>query len=208
METQQPILKMLFTLIVTWVVIGGGLLYLFRDRIKRFSSGLPGSWRTKFVLFAIILALVEEAITTTITNMAPAFGALHGTAYITASTNYLDVILFHSVIIMVPMFIAWAYLLSKYDFSPFEVFMLYGLTGVAGEAVAFGPGTLGLFHIWILIYGIMVYVPAYCVPYRENLKRVRIYHYPLAIILPLLFTIPVWMVVGVLLQHPPIHFSF
>lgn len=54
-------------------------------------------WKKKFVVFATVLALIEEAITTTMTNLAPLFGVEIGEAYITASTNYVDVVLFHSV---------------------------------------------------------------------------------------------------------------
>jgi hypothetical protein len=36
------------------------------------------------------LALMEEAITSSMTNLAPLFGVKIGEAYITASTNYFD----------------------------------------------------------------------------------------------------------------------
>ena len=70
------------------------------------------------------MALLEEAVTTTMTNCAPLLGVSLGQAYITASSNYFDVILGHSVIVFVPQFAAWAWLLSRYDFQPAEVFLL------------------------------------------------------------------------------------
>jgi hypothetical protein len=63
------------------------------------------------------------------TNLAPLFGVKVGQAYITSSTNYLDVVALHSVVMFVPLFVGWAVTLSCYDFSPFAVFLLFGLTG-------------------------------------------------------------------------------
>lgn len=55
-------------------------------------------------------------MTTKMTNMAPLFGVKMGEAHITASANYLDVALCHSVVVLVPTCIAWALLLRYYDF--------------------------------------------------------------------------------------------
>ena len=46
----------------------------------------------------ILLAMLEEVVTTSMTNCAPLFGVKIGEAYITASSNYFDVILRHSVV--------------------------------------------------------------------------------------------------------------
>ena len=66
---ETAILKMALTLIVVWIIILGSLMYFFRDKIKKFVLKIPMGWKKKFVLFAIFLALVEEAITTTITTI-------------------------------------------------------------------------------------------------------------------------------------------
>jgi ABC-type glycerol-3-phosphate transport system permease component len=116
-------------LILIWIVLLGYLMYRFREPIRVAVSGIRLDWRVKFVLFATGLALVEEAITTTMTNLAPLFGVKIGEAYITASTNYLDVIALHSVMIFVPMFVGWAFILWRYDFSPFAVFLLRNYMG-------------------------------------------------------------------------------
>lgn len=83
------------------ILIAGTIMYNNKDRLQ-FSD----DWQIRFVLTAIIFALVEEAIATIMTNMAPFFGLKIGDAYITASENYFDIILFHSVIVFIPMFIA------------------------------------------------------------------------------------------------------
>ena len=44
-------------------------------------------------------------------------------AHITASTNYFTVVCFHSVVVFVPMFIAWAWMLSRWRFSPLKVLL-------------------------------------------------------------------------------------
>ena len=127
-------------LILVWVFFCGSLMVLFREPIRTFILAVRLDWRIKFVLFATLLAMVEEAITTTLTNLAPHFGVKVGQAYITASTNYLDVILHHSVIVFIPWFIAWAWILDHYDFSPFWVFLLLGLNGLLAETLTFGFG--------------------------------------------------------------------
>ncbi len=201
----RAMLGMVSGLILLWIVIGGGVMYVFRDRIKEFVAKLPGGWRLKFVVFATVLALIEEAVTTGMTNMAPFFGVKIGEAYITASANYLDVVMFHSVIVFIPMFIAWALLLSKYDFSPLAVFLLFGITGTLCESVTFGLQNLVDFGMWAFVYGLMVYLPAYTLSGDRNVKKPKARHYILAIVLPILLAIPVAIIVSII--HPvSIHF--
>jgi hypothetical protein len=38
------------------------------------------------------------------------------------------VVALHSVVVMVPQFAAWGALLTRYAFSPFQAFLLFGLT--------------------------------------------------------------------------------
>ena len=192
-------------LILLWVALGGTLMYVFRDRIRRHRAGLRGDWRVKFVLFATLLALLEEAVTVSMTNLAPLFGVPVGAAYITASANYLDVVALHSVVVFIPMFIAWAFLLSRWDFSPAQVFLLFGLTGTLAEVSFGGAGQFAQIAMWTFVYGLMVFLPAYCIPAERGARPLRWWHFPLAVVLPIVFTIPVAVVVGTL--HPiPIHF--
>jgi hypothetical protein len=194
-------------LVVLWVFLGGGLMFLFRGRIREAVLQLPGPWPVKFVLFATLLAMIEEAVTTTMTNLAPYFGVAVGEAYITASANYLDVILYHSVIVFIPWFIAWAWILSRWAFSPFWVFLLFGLNGLLAESVSFGWQNLAGFGLWIFVYGLMIYLPAYSLPVRPKARLPRPWHALLAFVGPFLFTVP-WMLVVRLLSpgHPDIHF--
>jgi len=204
------IMKMSWGLALVWILLCGALLYKNRDKIRAWVQKIPLPWQATFVLFATTLALAEEAITVSLTNMAPLFGAPLGEAYITASTNYFDVVLFHSVIVFIPLFIAWAILLSKYNFKPFAVFLLFGITGIFAEISLGGPMQLLGFAQWIFVYGLMIYLPAYCLPVRTNLQPVRLYHYALAIpttffmALPLL--LPIVFIISSVLGHPSIHF--
>ena len=160
------------------------------------------------MLFATLLALMEEAITTTMTNLAPLFGVKIGEAYITASTNCLDVVALHSVVVFVPMFVGWAVLLWRYDFSPFSVFVLFGLTGTLAE-MSFGPQQALQFGMWIFVYGLMVYLPAYALPAERNARAPRWWHYPIAVFVPFLFIplIPLPLIKMLLFpNHPDIHF--
>ena len=203
---ERAVVGMAWGLIILWIILGGILARVYRDKVRRFVLRVPLRWKTKFVLFATVLALIEEAITTTMTNMAPVFGVKVGEAYITASANYLDVVLGHSVIVFVPMFVAWAWLLGRYDFRPATVLLLFGLTGTLAEAGSFGLQNLAQVGMWVFVYGLMVYLPAYCAPADRGARQPLVRHYVLAVFLPFLFVIPVAGVVGYL--HPvKIHFQ-
>jgi len=194
-------------LILVWVFLCGALMFLFREPIRTFVLTVRLDWRIKLVLFATLLAMVEEAITTALTNLAPLFGVKVGQAYITASTNYFDVILHHSVIVFIPWFIAWAWILDRYDFSPFWVFFLTGLNGLLAETLTFGLQHLGEFGLWIFVYGLMVYLPAYTVPNDRRVLPPKFRHAFLAFIMPFLFSIPWALTIHLFFpDHPAIHF--
>jgi hypothetical protein len=188
-----------------WIVVGGLMQYRYRDRASDLVRKVPLRWPVSFVIFATAMALLEEAVTTTMTNLAPVLGVPVGQAYITASANYLDVVLGHSVVVFVPMFAAWAWLLSRYDFRPAEVFLLFGLTGTLAEAGTFGPQNLANAGFWVWVYGLMIWLPAYALPKRPATARPRAWHYLLAVILPIVCAIPVVLIV-VRLHPMSIHF--
>jgi len=204
----RAVLGMGWGLIFLWIGLGGTFMYRFREPIRAAVLKIRMGWRCKFILFATLLALIEEVVTTTMTNLAPLFGVKVGEAYITASTNYLDVVTLHSVVMFVPLFVAWALILSRYAFSPFAVFLLFGLTGTVMET------NLGMknpleFGLWILVYGLMVFLPAYCVPAERKTRLLRWWHYPLAVVVPFLFIplVPLPLLAGLLFpHHPKIHF--
>lgn len=192
-------------LVLLWILLGGTLMRRNRERIRVFVLGIHLPWTLKFVLFCTFFALLEEAVTVSMTNLAPLFGVPLGAAYITASANYLDVVALHSVVVFVPMFIAWAWILSRWDFAPAEVFLLFGLTGFLAETSFAGSLNLAQAPFWIFVYGLMVWLPAASLPARDSLKRPGWWVYPLAIFLPFVFVIPVAALVGTL--HPvKIHF--
>ena len=192
-------------LILLWVVLGGTLMWVFRNPLRGIVLGMRGDWRVKFVLFATLLALLEEAVTVSMTNLAPMFGVPVGAAYITASANYLDVVARHSVVVFIPMFFAWAIILGRWNFSPAQVFLLFGLTGTLAEVSFGGVGQFAQIAMWTFVYGLMVFLPAYCIPAERGARPARWWHFPLAVVLPIVFSIPVAAVLGTL--HPiPIHF--
>jgi hypothetical protein len=204
----RAMLGMAWGMVVLWIFVCGIAMHRFRDRVRAVVGRMGWDWRLKFIGFATLLALLEEAITTTMTNLAPWFGVRVGEAYITASTNYLDVVGLHSVVVFVPMFVGWAVMLWRYDFSPFSVFVLFGLTGTLSE-MTFGPQHALEFSLWIFVYGLMVYLPAYCVPAGRNARPPRWWMYPLAVIVPFLFLplVPTALVAGLLYpNHPKMHF--
>jgi len=213
LSDNNPILHAVFGmglgLFIFWIILFGIITYKFRDGIKKFVLAIPLNWQAKFVIFCTIMALLEEVVTTTMTNLAPWFGVRVGEAYITASTNYLDVVLGHSVILFVPVFIAWAALLSYYDFSPNEVFLLFGLTGTFGEMIYGGPQHFFEIGMWMFTYGLMIYLPAYSVPQNRKVKKLRFYHYLLPFIYAVIFQIILVPIVP-LIKHfrPSVNSSF
>lgn len=202
---KQAMIGMMLVVLAVWCVIGGTLTLIYKDRVRAFVLKLPGSWQLKFVIFATTMCLLEEVCTVTMTNMAPLFGVKIGEAYITASTNYLDVVLGHSVIVLFPHFIVWAWFLIKYDFSPAMVFLLYGITGNIAE-IQFGGLSNVLAGFWIFIYGLMVYLPAYCIPHDRNVKKPKWWFYPLTLILPGFASVPFVILVRIFHTTQPTHF--
>lgn len=175
-------------MILLWIVGGGALTPMFRKRLVPLLIALPIGWRTRFVLFCTAMALIEEMITTSMTNCASLFGSTPEEAHITASTNYFHVVLCHSVILFAFMFIVWAWMLSRWDFSPLKVLLLFGITGSLAEATVNPTSLIGGF--WVFVYGLMVYLPTCTVPRDRGAKPVRWWHYPLAVFLPFLGVIP------------------
>ncbi len=210
-STAYAMVRMAWCLIIVWVVLGGGAMYLFRNRVRAFLRAVSFPWQVTFVLSATALALLEEVVTVTLTNLAPAFGVRVGQAFITASTNYFDVVLFHSVIVFIPMFIAWSLLLTRYDFKPFAVFFLFGAMGIVGEATIVGPASaLAGAVMWIFVYGLMVYLPAYAIPENRGARSVGVIHHlfavPVAFVLSAPLLIPIVFVITQVLGHPSMHF--
>jgi hypothetical protein len=200
---EGAIMLMAAALALIWNVIGGAIMYLLRNRARDLVRKSPLSRGSTFVLFATALALLEEGVTTTLTNLAQAFGSSR--AFITASRNYLEVVLWHSVIVIAPMFLVWARLLGRHNFSPGSVFLLFGMNGVLAELLIGGPALL-MAPFWIFIYGLMIFLPAYSFCKNNEAPAPRWYHYPGAIVGCLLASGGVAAVVNLISPHMP-HFG-
>ncbi len=198
----RAILKMGISLILVWCVLGGLVMYRFRDSFVAWASRIPLGWRTRFVLLCIAFAMLEEAVTTSLTNMAPLLGGVSDAARITASKNYLVVIFQHSVIAFIPLFLCWSWLLSRYDFRPAEVLLLFGLNGTLAETITFGPQNLIQVGMWVYVYGLMAYLPACTVPEERGASTARWWHWLMAIFLPIFFIIPLvlWLIWRTIVQ--------
>lgn len=185
--TDRAVILMADGLILFWIVIGGSLTPMLRRKMVPKLAAIPMDWRVRFVLLCTVMALLEEVITTTMTNLAPVFGTTPEEAHITASTNYFVVVCFHSVVVFVPMFIAWAVLLSWWKFSPLNVLLLFGVTGSIAEASINPANLIGGF--WVFVYGLMVYLPACTVPPDRPARLPRWWSYPLAVVFPFPFVV-------------------
>jgi len=203
----RAVILMAWGLIIFWCVIFGAVSILFKDRIAKFVRGIKINQFVIFVIFCTLLAMLEEAVTVSMTNCAPLFGVKYGEAYITASGNYLDVICFHSVIVFVPMFIFWSLYLKRYDFSPEEVFILFGITGTIAEMQFAGQWNPLIVGFWSWVYGLMVYLPAYSLEFKKERLKPKFVHYLGAILIPGVFVIPVAVLLHIFAPHPTIHFQ-
>ena len=192
----RAIIKMGVGLILIWCVLGGLVMWALRDRFVRWATRIPLGWRTRFVLLCIAFAMLEEAVTTGLTNMAPLLGAVTDAARITVSKNYFVVVFTNSVIVFVPLFLCWGWLLSRYDFRPIEVLLLFGLNGTLAETITFGPQNLIQVGMWVFVYGLMAYLPACTVPEERGARPARWWHWLMAVFLPLVFIIPLvlWLI--------------
>lgn len=193
---------------VLWIYGMGGLMLWYRERVKHAAVGSKLPWKLRFVLFCTALALLEEVVTVSMTNSAPLLGLRPGQAYITASANYLDVVCLHSVVVFVPMFACWAWMLGRWRFTPLQVLLLFGLTGLMAEISFSGPQSLPMFGFWIFVYGLMIALPVFCLPERLEAKRPGLLVVAVAPFLPVVCTIPVALIVSrlhpVKMHFPPI----
>ena len=190
---EKAIFMMADGLILLWIIVGGSLTLFLQKRLVPRLVAIPIDWRLRFVILSTIMALIEEVITTSMTNLAPVFGSTPEEAHITASTNYFTVVCFHSVVVIAPMFVAWDWMLSHWNFSPLKVLLLFGLTGSLAEGGINWTSLIGGF--WVFVYGLMVYLPACTVPVDRGARPLRWWHYPMAVFLPFLAVIPVVPVV-------------
>lgn len=197
----RAIAGMAWGVMIIWVAGAGSLMLRNRERIVAWLRATPGGPRVTFVVAATALALLEEAVTTSLSNAAPLFGAERGgEAMITASLNYFDVVSRHSVIVFVPMFVAWSFLAARYAFRPSQVFVLFGLTGTLAEALSSGPYLLLGVGMWTFVYGLMVHLPAHLFLDLPGRRPVRIRHLPIAVGTPIAAAIPVAVAVLSLLH--------
>lgn len=98
--------------------------------------------QTAMMLAATVLACIEEAITCTMTNLAPLFGAPVGSIGITNTTYFCS----------------------------------NGLVGSLSEGLYSGPQNF-LAGYWFFIYGLMVYLPATCLPAQPQARPPRLRHW-------------------------------
>ena len=98
-------------------------------------------------------------------------------------------IVFSSVVVIVPEFVGWVFLLRRYDFSPNEVFLPYGLLGTTIESALTSYAVLGSF--WFFAYELTVYLPAYALPAGRPARTPMRRHYVLAYFVPPASALPV-----------------
>jgi hypothetical protein len=99
------------------------------------------------------------------------------------------------------MFIAWAVMLSWFDFTANQALLLFGLTGTIGESLFGGPQHMLEIGMWMFVYGLMIYLPAYCLPRREKVRPPRWYHFIIAVFLPFVFAVPFLAIAAPAVHH-------
>lgn len=192
------IISMAVGLFILWGICSAFIMYRSKYLVKSFFQSRNLSTFVIVTVGGILLALIEEAFATLMTNTAPLFGFTTKEAFITYSGDYIEVVTQHSVIVFIPWFIAWGIILSKYDIHPNTVMVLFGITGIFAESLSFGLQNIFQFGFWIVIYGLMIYLPAFIVFEPGSRKTLRLRYYPLLIIIPF-FMLVLWSIFVILL---------
>ena len=71
---ERAIFLMADGLILFWIIVGGSLTPMLRKQLVPRMIVIPMDWRLRFVLLCTAMALLEEVITTSMTNLAPWLG--------------------------------------------------------------------------------------------------------------------------------------
>ena len=197
---ERSAIVMQWGIFLSWVYIVAPLLGRvglprFKQSLSKFTLG-P---KRLFFIFATLFALTEEALAVLWNNVTPSFFGQTAGPVLTASTNYFEVILLHSVVVFLPLFLVWAYLLAHGRYSPREAYLYFGITGILAEYI-FNPSILALLAggFWILIYGSMVYYPARFVFGKEEGRfHVTWRRALVAVFLPLLVSVPLAIIIDI-----------
>lgn len=150
---------MMWCLVIFWVAIGGSIIFLSRKKFWNFYSKITWPFWIKFAVFATIFALIEEGVAVAITNLF--YPTTQGEIMLTASTNYLEVVTKHSVVVLLPIFIIFGFVIKHFRLTPNKAFIVFGIIGVLAEMTIGGLFSLLMFSLWIFVYGLMVYLPSY-----------------------------------------------
>lgn len=145
-------------LYIFWIIIGGLPMWWLREPIGNFVHRIPGGWTIKFIVFATALAMLEEVVTVAMANTA----SLYGVAMAQATRYRFGQLLGRGVVLFVPMFCIWAWLLARYAFSAESVFLIWGVTGTLLEILYAGPSQVLQIGMWIFVYGLR----SICLPLR------------------------------------------
>ncbi len=186
----RAVILMATGLYLVWCVGAMRAMHRWRSQVRTWFHRVPGNTWVKFFFFCLLLICLEEVVTVTMTNLAPAFGSQMGKAYITGSSNYFETILWHSVVALFPTYIAWTLVVRKVAIHPNTAYLFYGFQGVLGEAMYGGPSAFLSFAFWISVYGPAVYLPAYCVYGLGEARKPKVRHFAVIFVLSCILTIP------------------
>ncbi|KAL0217444.1 hypothetical protein RCL1_008025 [Eukaryota sp. TZLM3-RCL] len=183
-KRQKAIMTMTSGMLMLWVAVLGLIQYHFRHRLRLFLSKFTRKLEPwcLFFLLSIMSFCIKEAVATLLTNTAYLWDLSPIEASITASGNYL-VVIKHSFGDFLPIVVAWSILLSKIQFSAFQVLLLHGLHCYLGLSDVFGGSLLSLGST-ILVNGLCLYTPAFAAQWPLTRVRVRWFHYVVGILFP------------------------
>lgn len=162
---QRAILLMGWGVVLFWIVIGGGLMYQYRDALA--GALMKLKWPNYLLFFCLSVALffLEEVVTTSMTNLAPVFGAPLGSAAITFTSNYFTAVFYHSLPIVGVLIIIFTWIFFRFRLSATQMFFFFGIAGYLIETTN-NPNNFLNVPFWIFVYGLMVWLPAYATAVR------------------------------------------
>ena len=191
---------------VLWIGGVGAFIWKKRETIGDKLKAWSLSEKYKFLLLGCGAVLLEEMLASFSIHLSP---ALTLGSYLHFVTQFWAT----NIFALAGFIIGWYLLLSRFEYSRKEVFILAGIFGLYAEKIFLYllvsplPGIL-LILPTVFTYGIIIF-PAFLSLKRENKKILPKYmSYPLGVFVPFIVSIPFVIIVVHLMKLYPTYFYF
>lgn len=184
-----------------WVGLISTILYIKRIKIKRILENIKINRKVKFILIALIMILIEEAIVGFVRYFA-------GEISLSELSRTIIQLQIFNLIAIGAIVIAWTFVLWKYKFSAFEVLFISGVYGAIlyeGALSFFANPIAGLIS-FPLLFGAhaIIYYPSYLSIKQEGtLINSKLKKWIILSIILLLQYLVTGIILGILAEFTP-----